>query len=87
MAAKKKRLARFVDAVSDILGNGKSAKKLRKAEALERFLAKLEDKQSEIARDLSKGRVKGKDADKKKKQAHLLEKQIKKGRKLLADMR
>lgn len=84
---KKKRLESFVDAVSAILGDQEKAKKLKKAKALKRFIAKLEDRQRDIEKEIAKGDLSGKSLKTRSRQAENLEKQIKKGRKILSDMR
>lgn len=86
MPAKKKRLKNLVDAVSSILGDSEKAKKLKKADALESFIGKLEKKHREMVGELSSGAVTGKAAKEKSRQAQSLERQIKKARKILADM-
>lgn len=87
MPAKKKRLKKLVDAVSSILGDTTKAKKLKKAEALEGFIGKLEKKHREMLAELSSGAVTGKAAKEESRRAESLGRQIKKAKKLLADMK
>ncbi len=87
MAKQKKRLRRLVEAVSAILGDQQKAKKLKKAEALERFISKLQDKRREMEGEIEKGSLDGKAAKEKTRQAESLGKQIKKARKILAAMK
>ena len=87
MAKQKKRLAKLVEAVSTILGSDQKARKLRKAKALARFIEKLEIKKAEIEKEIASEKVKGKEAEEKEDQVRLLTKQIRKGKKILADMR
>jgi predicted RNase H-like nuclease (RuvC/YqgF family) len=83
----KKRLQGLVDAVSAILGDDQEAKKLRKVKALERFIGKLENKERDLDKELSKDSLKEKVAREKSRQVETLGKQIKKARKILADMK
>jgi hypothetical protein len=87
MAKQKKRLAKMVEAVSTIMGSDHKARKLRKAKALARFIEKLGIKKAEIENEIASEKVKGKEAEEKEDQVRLLTKQIKKGKKILADMR
>ena len=87
MARQKKRLAKMVEAVSSVLGSDHKAHKLRKTKALARFIEKLEIKKAEIEKEIDSKKVKGKEAEEKKDQVRLLTKQIRKGKKILADMR
>lgn len=86
MAGTKKRLKKLVAAVSEILGDQKKAKKLKKAEALERFIGKLEDKHREMESARSKGTLEGKAAEEQAHKTESLAKQIRKARKILSDM-
>ena len=87
MPPRKKRLKNLVESVSSILGDQQKAKKLRKAKALERFIGKLEDKHRELERELKKGPLSDKAAKDRARQAGSLGKQIKKARKILAEMK
>ena len=87
MPPKKKRLRKLAEAISEILGDEQKAKKLKKAKALERFIAKLEDKHREMKREIQKGSPDGKAAKERARQADSLGKQIKKAKKILADMK
>ena len=86
MPGKKKRLKNLVEAVSAILGDQQKAKKLKKAKALKRFIAKLEDKHRSMERELEKDSPDTQVVDELARQAESLGKQIKKARKILADM-
>jgi hypothetical protein len=86
MAGKKKRLKKLVAAVSAILGDKQEAKKLRKTEALERFIVKLKDKHREMERELAKGSLEGAAAKEKSRRVKDLGKQIRKAEKILAKM-
>ena len=81
---KKKRLQKLVDAVSAILGDQQKAKTLKKTEALERFIEKLEDRHGEMEKELSRGSLQGKAAKERSRQVTDLGKQIKKAQKILA---
>ncbi len=83
----KKRLKKLAEAVSAILGDQQKAKKLRKAEALERFIAKLEDKHRRMRKELEKGLLQGNAAEEEADRIASLGKQIKKAKKILAGMR
>lgn len=87
MAVKKKRLKKLVDAVSAILGDSEKAKKLKKSEALESFIGKLEDRRSAFDKEISKGSLAGKELKEKSRKSELLSKQIKKAKKILSDMK
>ena len=87
MPAKKKRLKKLVDAVSALLGDQQKAKKLRKSEALARFIAKLEAAHKEMEKELEKKSLKGSAAKEKARRAESLAKQIRKAKRLLAEMK
>ena len=87
MPPKKKKLKKLVDAVSAILGDTEKAKKLKKSEALESFIKKMEDRQISIETEIFEGSLEGKELKLETKKVALLTKQIKKARKLLADMK
>lgn len=85
--AKKKKLAKLLDAVSDLLRDDPpKAKKLKKTRALERFIGKLEKRRRELQAQVSEARKHGKTAKRRAAQVERLEKQIKKARKILAEM-
>lgn len=86
MAGTKKRLKKLVAAVSTILDDQTEAKKLKKAEALERFIVKLEAKHREMAATRAAGSLDPKEREEHAYQAKNLAKQIKKARKILADI-
>ena len=86
MPPKKKRLKKLAEAISEILGDEQKAKKLKKAKALKRFIAKLEDKHREMEREIEKGSLDAGTAKERARQAESLGKQIKKAKKILADM-
>ena len=81
-----RRLEKLVDAVSQILGDDHKARKLKKAKALERFISKLEDRRAEIERELKRRRAKGKGTDEQAEKSKSLHKQIKRAKKILAEM-
>ncbi len=87
MAKKQKRLTKLVEAVSAILGDQERAKRLRKTKALDRFIGKLEAKHREMEKELSKGGLSGKDAKGRSRDLEGLGKQVKKAKKILADMK
>ncbi len=87
MSSKNRRLEKLVEAVATVLGDRQKAKKLRKAKALARFVAKLEDKHREMERELAKGSLDGKAGKEKAHQAQRLDKQITRAKKLLAEMK
>lgn len=86
MPAKKKRLKNLVEAVAAILGDQQKAKKLKKAKALDRFIAKLDDKHRSMEKELKKDSPKTEAVSELARQAESLGKQIKKAKKILADM-
>ena len=86
MSVKKKRLKKLADAVSSILGDTEKAKKLKKKRAMEGFVAKLEDKHRQMEEELESGSLKGKASKESSRKAQSLGRQIKKARKILADM-
>ena len=87
MPPKKKRLKKLAEAISEILGDDQKAKKLKKAKVLEQFISKLEDKHREMEREIEESSLGGKAANDRAHQAHSLGKQIKKAKKILADMK
>ena len=87
MPKKKKRIRKLVEAVSAILGDQMKAKKLKKAKALQRFIAKLKDRHREMEKELSQGSLQGTAAKEKARQAADLAKQIGKAEKILAEMK
>lgn len=86
MAGTKKRLKKLVAAVSTILDDQTEAKKLKKAEALERFIVKMEEKHREMEARRAAGSVDPKQLEEHVERAKSLAKQIKKARKILADI-
>lgn len=86
-AGTKKRLKKLVAAVSTILDDQTEARKLKKAEALERFIVKLEDKHREMEAHRQAGAPDPKQLEEHADRAKSLAKQIKKARKILADIK
>ena len=93
MPATKKRLKKLVTAVSEILGDPREAKKakklkkLKKAKALDRFIAKLEDRHREMENELFDGALEGKAAEEHAGKTKSLAKQIGKAKKILEGMK
>jgi hypothetical protein len=83
----KKRLKKLAEAISEILGDEQKAKKLKKAKVLERFIGKLQDRHREMKREIEKGSLGTRTAKERAREADSLLKQIKKAKKILADMK
>ncbi len=83
----RKKLSRIASAVTGILGDEIKGKRLKKEKALKRFIKKMEARREEIINELDKGNVKKEREKLLREHLGTLEKQLKKARKILSDMK
>jgi len=82
----RKKLAKIIDAVKGIVGDDIENKKLKKTQAIESFIEKMEEKEIEITAELENGGLDEETAIILQRHLKTLEKQLKKTRKLLVEM-
>lgn len=81
-----KKISKIAKAVQGILGDEIKGKKLKKEKAIQRFLIKMEARQTEIQDELSKGGLKSDREKLLKNHLHTLKKQIEKAAKIADEM-
>ena len=83
---KKKKLRKIVDAVSGIIGNDATKRKLKKVEAISRFLEEMKTRLTEIQSELDEGGLAEERASLLTRHVAVLHKQIAKTEKIIATL-